>query len=351
MNSALVIGAGIAGAAAARFLAEDGYNVTVLEKNSYVGGACHDHLDEKHKCYVHDFGPHIFHTKDSAVWDFVNKFAEFKQYRHKVFTKVDDKFYSFPINLNVLSELFNTKIYSKEHALALINPAHFEKPANFEEAALNAVGEVIYEKFVKNYTEKQWKISCKELPVEVFKRVNIRFNYDDGYFENQYQGIPKYGYTNMIKNMLNHENIKVYLNSTVTNFNDIPHDLLVYTGGFDKLPYRSTKFEFRIDKADEYAVVNTPQHPTQTRYTNFNVLHSSEDYSTEKENVYCYEIPAEINQYNKLYPIATKENLEMCENEKDKFLSKYPKTIFLGRLATYKYFDMDKVIEQVLNRI
>ena len=119
-------------------------------------------------------------VRNTDIPFYINKYKsiyDIKQYCHKVFTKVDDKFYSFPINLNVLSELFNTKIYSKEHALALINPAHFEKPASFEEAALNAVGEVIYEKFVKNYTEKQWKISCKELPVEVFKRVNIRFNY------------------------------------------------------------------------------------------------------------------------------------------------------------------------------
>lgn len=349
MKRALIIGAGIAGATAARLLVDyGGYDVTVLEKTSFIGGACHDFYDIEHKCYIHEFGPHIFHTKDSAVWNFVNKFSEFKEYQHKVFTKVDGKYYSFPINLNVLSELFNTKVYSKEHAMTLINPAHFEKPANFEEAALNAVGEVIYEKFVKNYTEKQWKTSCKNLPAEVFKRVDIRFNYNDGYFENQFQGMPKYGYTNMISNMLTHDKIHIKFNSTITDFNEIPHDILIYTAGFDNLPYRSTKFTFKTKKAGQYAVVNTPQHPTQTRYTNFNVLHPLNDYSIEEKNVYCYETPAEINQYNKLYPISNKENLTIYENEKDKFLSRYPKAVLLGRLATYQYFDMDKVIEQVM---
>ena len=348
MKRALIIGAGIAGATAARFLAEDGCKVIVLEKNSYVGGACHNSYDFEHKCYVHSFGPHIFHTKHQDVWNFVNKFSEFREYQHKVFTHVDGKYYSFPINLNVLSDLFKTKVYSKEHAMSLINPTHYENPSNFEEAALNAVGKTIYEKFVKNYTEKQWKTSCKNLPASIFKRVDIRFNYNDGYFENQFQGMPKYGYTNMISNMLNHEKIHVKLNSRVTDFNEIPHDILIYTGGFDNLPYRSTKFTFKTKKAGQYSVVNTPQHQTQTRYTNFNILHPSDDYSYNDKHVYCYETPAEINQYNKLYPISNKENLALYENEKDKFLSKYPKAKLLGRLATYQYYDMDNVILQAM---
>lgn len=182
MSNAIVIGAGIAGATAARLLANNKVNVTVIEKSDNIGGACGDVFSKKDNCFIHKFGPHIFHTSDKDVWDFVNKFSNFVSYQHKVFTYVDKKYYSFPINLNVLSQLFNTKVYSMEHAESLIDIIKFNNPKTFEEAALNSVGKTIYEKFVKNYTEKQWKMSCDKLSPDIFKRVNIRFNYNDRLF-------------------------------------------------------------------------------------------------------------------------------------------------------------------------
>lgn len=172
-----------------------------------------------------------------------------------------------------------------------------------------------------------------------------------GYFENQYQGMPSLGYTDMITNMLSHENIKIKFNTTLSDINMNRGDTLIYTGGFDGLPYRSTKFTIRRKNKGKYAVVNTPQHPTQTRYTNFNVLHPKNGIPTGDKHVYCYETPAEINEFNQLYPIETKENILLYNNKKDEFLSKYPNAILLGRLATYKYFDMDKVIKQVLDNL
>ncbi len=352
MKNILIVGAGIAGATAANLLAKN-YKITVIEQNSYLGGACADIKNIKHNCYVHLNGPHIFHTTNDNVWQYVNRFSKFYEYQHKVFTYVDNKYYSFPINLNVLSDLFNTKIYSKEHAMSLINPTSYTNPKNFEEAALNSIGKTIYEKFVKNYTEKQWKTSCVNLPPDIFKRVDIRFNYNDGYFANQFQGMPTDGYSKMIENMLSDKNITIIYNTSLNNFDTSKYDILIYTGGFDDLPYRSTHFEFIEKEPNIYSVVNTPQHPTETRYTNFSVLHPINGIPSNNKHLYCHETPLNINEENQLYPIINKENLDLYNKKVKEFMAKYnnKNIILLGRLATYQYLDMDKVIEQVFNGV
>lgn len=351
MKNILIVGSGIAGATAANLLANNN-KITVIEQNSYVGGACADIKNIEHNCFVHLSGPHIFHTTNKNIWDYVNQFSDFYNYQHKVFTYVDNQYYSFPINLNVLSDLFNTKVYSKEHALSLIDIIKFDNPKNFEEAALNSIGKTIYEKFVKNYTEKQWKTNCTKLSPDIFKRVDIRFNYNDGYFENQFQGMPKDGYSKLISNMLTHKNITIIFNTSLNNFNTTNFDLIIYTGGFENLPYRSTHFEYKVQNKNDYAVVNTPQHPSETRYTNFSVLHPINGIPCNNNHLYCYETPLNINEENQLYPINNIENNNLYLKKKNELIKKYNiPIIFLGRLATYQYLDMDKVIEQVIANV
>ena len=207
----LIVGSGISGATCARILAESNNKITIIEKNAYIGGSCFDYLSEDLSCYIHKFGPHIFHTNNETVWKFITRFSTFNNYVHCVYTKVNNNIFTFPINLNVISKLYNKNVYSKEDVDNIIHDKYFENPKNFEEAAINSVGTKIYEHFIKNYTEKQWNCSAKDLPIEIFNRINIRYNFTNDYFPNQYQGQPIEGYTNLIKNMLNHKNITLIL--------------------------------------------------------------------------------------------------------------------------------------------
>ena len=342
----LIVGAGIAGATCANLLA-DKHKVTVIDKNCFIGGNCYDYLSSDKSCYIHKFGPHIFHTLNKDVWNFINRFDIFNTYTHCVYTSVNNEIYTFPINLNVISKLFKTNVYSKEDVDTLIHDKWFENPQNFEEAAINAVGTKIYESFIKNYTQKQWNCDPKELSAEIFKRIDIRYNFDNGYFPNQFQGQPVSGYTNLIHNMLIHKNITIILNQDFNTFNTQNYDLILYSGSFDNLEYRSIKFiHFTNTKNNGFSVLNTPEDNLKTRITNFNILHKIKD--TNLFN-YCEEIPVSNNELNELYPIYTEKNLNTYKIETDKFIHKYKNIKFIGRLGLYKYFDMDQVILDCIN--
>lgn len=346
MKNILIVGAGITGATCARILCNT-YNITVIDKANVIGGTCYDYLSEDQSCYIHKFGPHIFHTLNKNIWDFVNQFDNFNNYVHCVYTQVNNEIYTFPINLNVISKLFNTQIYSKQDADKLIHDKYFENPKNFEEAAINSVGTKIYNAFIKNYTQKQWNCNPKDLPVEIFNRINIRYNYDNGYFPNAYQGQPSHGYTNLIKNILDHKNIKVILNQNFETFNTNNFDLIIYTGSFNGLEYRSIYFDhFILTKNNNFSVLNTPNDEKITRITNFNILHKLKDSNIFN---YCKEFPAKNNQYNELYPIYSDKNLKIYQEKTNQLKDKYKNILFAGRLGLYKYFDMDKAIEDCLN--
>ena len=193
MKNVLIVGCGISGATCARLLA-DKYKITIIDKNDFIGGACYDYLSVDESCFIHKFGPHIFHTLNENVWNFINQFDEFNNYVHCVYTQVNNETYTFPINLNVISKLYNCNVYSKEDADKLIHDKYFENPKNFEEAAINSVGTKIYESFIKNYTKKQWNCDPKKLSTDIFKRIDIRYNYDNGYFRRHWEIVFNLGY-------------------------------------------------------------------------------------------------------------------------------------------------------------
>ena len=343
MKNILIVGAGIAGATCARLLANN-FNITVIDRNNYIGGTCYDYLSDNGSCYIHKFGPHIFHTLNKEVWNFVNQFDEFNNYVHCVYTQVNNEIYTFPINLNVISKLFHTRVYSKDDVDKLIHDKVYDVPKNFEEAAINSVGTKIYEAFIKNYTKKQWNCNPKDLPIEIFNRINIRYNYDNGYFPNAHQGQPIHGYTNLIKNILDHKNIQIILNQDFNDFNTNNYDLIIYSGSFSGLEYRSIYFHHYFDNINNnYSVLNTPNDEKITRITNFNILHYVKD-----SDVYyhCKEYPAKNNEYNELYPIRNEQNLKKYQIEIEKMRKKYKNIFFIGRLGLYQYLDMDKVIEE-----
>lgn len=343
----LIVGAGISGATCARILAEQNHKIDIIDKNSFIGGNCYDQLSSDKSCYIHKFGPHIFHTENKEIWNFVNRYSKFNSYTHCVYTLVKDAIYTFPINLNVISQLYNCHIYSKEQADKLIHDIYYHNPQNFEQAAINSVGTKIYQYFIKNYTQKQWNCDPKQLPAEIFNRINIRYNFNNDYFPNQYQGQPINGYTNMITNMLNHKNINIYLNTDFYTFNTSKYDIIIYSGSFKGLAYRSIRFKhYTSTENNTYSVLNTPMDKAITRITNFNILHKVTANTDINIFNYCEEYPVNNNQLNELYPIYNTENLTKYNQEKNKLEAQYKNIYFIGRLGLYKYLDMDKAIEQ-----
>lgn len=351
----LVVGAGLAGCTCARLLAEAGHQVYVIEKEKQIGGICRDERDEQHNCFVHSCGPHLFHTNEKWIWDFVNRFGKFRELKHKVMAyarsrehKEIRRYFEFPVNYNTLTEFFEATIATEKAAMKYMKPLKIDNPKNFEEACLAAVGEEIYRMFFKGYSETQWRRKCTELPADLLSRVPIKFNKDPYLFPDTYQGLPEEGYTKLMENMLNHENISVYLDTPFEKFNEPnAYDAVIYTGGFEGLPYRSTRFIIVESHDEKYPVVNLPEHLAFTRRTNYSLLHKIDpEKKARPDYMVGYEMPAKDNECNTLLPITTKENVEKFKDASTEFLRKYPNAILIGRLATYQYLDMDDVIDQ-----
>jgi UDP-galactopyranose mutase len=352
----VVVGAGLSGATAARILAESGKRVLVIEKHKHIAGHCHDYKNEN-GITIHTYGPHIFHTNNKDVWDFVNRFTEFHYYQHKVLSYVEGKLFPFPINRDTLCEVFGVNIATNEVEEFLekeVKKSKFNNPPkNFRDVVVSQVGERLYEMFFKNYTIKQWEREPEELSPEVAKRIPIRTNRDDRYFSDKYQGIPKHGYTKMVENMLNHENIAILTGVDYFEVRDLfKSELTVYTGELDrffdymygKLEYRSLRLELKTYDKEYYqpvAVVNYPNDYDWTRITEYKHFLNEK---SEKTTV-CFEYPLASGE--PYYIVMTQDNMEKREKymKEVKKLEESGEYIFVGRLAEYKYYNMDQVIE------
>jgi UDP-galactopyranose mutase len=256
----LVIGAGFSGAVIARELAENGYQVKVIDKRSHIAGNCHTERDDETNVMVHQYGPHIFHTDDEEVWQFINKYGEMMPYTNRVKSTVNGQVYSLPVNLHTINQFFGKAFSPKEAYNFIVNEQadkSIDEPQSFEDQALKFVGRDLYEAFFKGYTQKQWGLSPTKLPASILKRLPVRFNYNDNYFFHKFQGMPKDGYTVIVKNILNHENIQVHLNTEFDgNIDDYEH--VFYTGALDgfynyrlgRLGYRTLDFERHVDDGD-----------------------------------------------------------------------------------------------------
>ena len=351
----LIVGAGFAGSVLAERLARgSGKKVLLVDKRSHIGGNAYDHYDDA-GILVHKYGPHIFHTNSREVFEYLSTFTRWRQYEHRVRASVDGQLVPIPINLDTINQLYGLKLTSMEVEKFFESVAEpCEHVRTSEDVVVGRVGRELYEKFFRGYTRKQWGLDPSQLDAMVTARVPVRTNRDDRYFGDTYQAMPLRGYTRMFENMLDHDNIKVLLNTDYREILDvIPHEKLIYTGPVDeffdyrygKLPYRSLQFQFETvneARVQPVAVINYPNEHLYTRVTEFKHLTGQE----HPKSSLVYEYPmAEGDPY---YPVPRPENAEIYKKYQA-LTEERPDVHFVGRLATYKYYNMDQVVAQALS--
>lgn len=351
----LIVGAGFAGSVLAERLASvANKKVLLIDKRNHIGGNAYDFYDES-GVLVHKYGPHIFHTNSKEVFDYLSNFTEWRNYQHKVLASVDGQLVPVPINLNTINSLYGLNLSSEDVEDFFRSRAEQVKEVRTsEDVVVSKVGRELYEKFFRNYTRKQWDLDPSQLHASVTARVPTRTNKDDRYFTDTYQAMPLHGYTRMFEKMLSHPNIKVMLNTDFKEIQDeISHKKVIYTGPVDeyfdyrygKLPYRSLEFKFETrdqEKFQETGTINYPNDYGFTRITEFKYL-TGQDH---KKTTIVYEFPkAEGDPY---YPIPRAENAELYKKYQA-LADQLTNTFFVGRLATYKYYNMDQVVAQALS--
>lgn len=356
----LIVGSGLFGAIFAYEANRKGKKCLVIDKRAHIGGNIYTENIEG--INVHKYGAHIFHTSNKEVWEYINQFAEFNHYINSPIARYKDELYNLPFNMNTFNKLW--KVMTPEEAKEKIEEekkeAGIAKTQNLEEQAISLVGKTIYEKLVKGYTEKQWGQKATELPSFIIKRLPVRFTYDNNYFNDTYQGIPIGGYTKIVQKML--EGIEIKINCDF--FSDRKElqniaEKIIFTGPIDKfydyrfgqLEYRSLKFETEVIGIENYqgnAVVNYTEF--EVPYTRI-IEHKHFEYTIGNKTVITREYPDNWNKEKEpYYPINNEKNNRLYEKY-ERLSKENNKVIFGGRLGQYKYYDMDKVILEVLNCI
>jgi UDP-galactopyranose mutase len=350
----MIVGAGFAGSVLAERLAVGSdKRVLICDKRPHIGGNAYDHYNDA-GILVHKYGPHIFHTNSREVFEYLSRFTEWRPYQHRVRASVDGQIVPFPINLDTINSLYGLNLTSfevEDFFKKLAEPC--DEIRTSEDVVVNKVGRELYEKFFRNYSRKQWGLDPSELDASVTSRVPTRTNRDDRYFTDTYQSMPLHGYTRMFERMLDHPNIKVLLNCDYRDVDkDIPFREMIYTGPVDtyfdycygKLPYRSLEFKHEThDQAvfQPAPVVNYPNEQSYTRITEFKYLTGQEHPRTS----IVYEFPqAEGDPY---YPVPRKENAAIYAKYQT-LANRTSGVTFVGRLATYKYYNMDQIVAQAL---
>lgn len=355
----LIVGAGFSGAVIARELADNGHNVRIIDQRQHLAGNSHDARDPQTNVMVHVYGPHIFHTDNTRVWDYINRFAIMMPYINRVKAVVQNQVFSLPVNLHTINQFFKTTCNPDEAKQLISEKADNSilEPKTFEQQALRFIGKELYESFFKGYTIKQWGLQPSELPASILKRLPVRFNYDDNYFNHKYQGMPKEGYTKLIENIIDHENITVDLMTKFEHSLRNDYDHIFYSGPldefyehrFDRLGYRTLDFEKFYYNGDyqgcavmNYCSIDVPF----TRITEHKHFSPWEKH----ESSVCYKEYSRACGVDDLpyYPI--RQMGEMVLLEKYLSLAEEEKDItFVGRLGTYRYLDMDVTIAEALD--
>lgn len=361
----LMVGAGLSGAVIGRRLAEQGHDVKIVDQRDHVAGNCHTKREDKTGVMLHVYGPHIFHTDDEEVWNYVNGFANFKDYKNRVKTTSHDAFgdagvFSLPLNLHTINQFFR-KTLNPEEAIKFITEdradTSISEPKTFEEQAMRFMGTELYEAFFKGYTIKQWGCNPSELPASILKRLPIRFNYDDNYFFHKFQGMPENGYTDLVEKILDHPKITVELNVVfdATQANQFDH--VFYSGPIDgwfgyelgRLGYRTLDFEEFYADGDFQgcAVMNYGEKDVPfTRITEHKHFSPWEEHAQSV----CYkEYSREAGKGDiPYYPIRQVREKALLEKYV-KFAENTQGVTFVGRLGTYRYLDMDVTIREALD--
>ena len=355
----LVVGAGLFGATFAREAANRGYKVKVIEKRLHIAGNIY--TKEVEGIQVHEYGAHIFHTSDKRIWDYVHQFATFNRYTNTPVANFNGEIYNLPFNMNTFNKLWG--VVTPQEAAAKIEEQRAvlkgKTPENLEEQAISLVGEDVYYKLIKGYTEKQWGRSATELPAFIIRRLPVRYTYDNNYFNDTYQGIPIGGYTQMVENMFNHENIEVELN---VDFFEKKEEYLqsgvkiIFTGMIDEffnyelgtLEYRSLRFETEVLDSENFqgnAVVNYTDR--ETPYTRI-IEHKHFEFGTQEKTVITKEYPSDWEKGQEpYYSVNNQQNNDLYSKYK-KLAQTVPQVTFGGRLGQYRYYDMHQVIAAAL---
>ena len=350
----LIVGAGFAGSTLAeRIATQRGERVLVVDRRAHIGGNAYDRHDEA-GLLIHQYGPHIFHTNSDAIVEHLGQFTDWRPYEHRVLAKVDGQLLPIPINLDTVNRLYGLNLTSEELPAWFAARAETVAPVRTsEDVVVSAVGRDLYEKFFQGYTRKQWGMDPSELDKSVTARVPTRTNRDDRYFGDTHQIMPLHGYTRMFEAMLDQPGISLLLQTDYRAIRDlIPHRRLIFTGPIDeyfgfrfgRLPYRSLKFEHVVREQEWYqpvAVVNYPQDQAYTRVTEYKHLTGQ----VHAKTALTYEYPSDVG--DPYYPIPRAENQERYKQYEALALTT-PDVWFVGRLATYRYYNMDQVVGQAL---
>ncbi len=353
-----IVGAGFSGAVIGRELVTHGHDVVVFDQRDHVAGNCHTERDDATGVMVHAYGPHIFHTDIERVWTYINRFGEMVPYNHRVKTTVGGKVYSLPVNLLTINQLFETAMRPDEaqEFVASLAETDIEEPKTFEEQALKFVGREIYEAFFYGYTRKQWGVEPSQLPASILKRLPLRFNYDDSYFNHPHQAIPRHGYTAIVEKILDCSGLELHLSTPFLPEQRKDYDHVIWTGPLDawfdfsegRLRYRTLDFapsrhggDYQGTPVMNYGEYDVPY----TRITEHK--HFAPWESHDKTIIF--------HEYSRLaeeddipyYPIRLTDDHQLLDRYIDLAQAERGVT-FVGRLGTYRYLDMDRTIDEAL---
>ncbi len=353
----LIVGAGLSAAVLARQLAEAGTRCHVIEKDAFIGGMCYSKRDEETGVDVHEYGPHIFNTSNEDLWSYVQKFDTFYPWVNRVKASNERGVFSFPINLHTINQLFNQRLTPAD-AQSFIEQQRdtsITEPKNAEEKILSMVGRELYETFFKGYTMKQWGMSPADMPADILNRIPVRFNYDDNYYFSRYQGFPMSGYTQWISNIFDHELITVQLSTRLEKSMMDQYDHIFYSGPLDEyfdyaegdLSYRTVTFKKIRGEGDMQgnAVINYSD--LSVPYTRSHEHRYFSPWEQHEKSILVQEYSHEsTREDHKFYPKRTPDDMIIFEKylarAKEEFSTR--NVSFIGRLATYRYLDMQQCI-------
>ena len=356
----LVVGCGLSGVVVAERIANILNNkVTIIEKRNHIGGNCYDYINEETGILMNKYGAHLFHTNHQVVWDYINKFDTWTRWEHRVLTHLENKFVPMPVNITTINELCGEHLQNESDVNEWLkkNQVTYNTITNSEEMAKSRIGTTLYDKLVKDYTYKQWNKYPNELDKSVLERIPIRNNFDTRYFSDKYQALPHKGYTHFFQQILNNKNIEVKLETDYfDHIKDNTYDVIIFTGPVDsyfpdleKLEYRSIDFDVKVIKNMNFyqpnSVVNYPdKNIPYTRIVEYKHFLNQQSNDT----VIVTEKTNDIGE--PYYPVPNKKNLELYQKYKTLAMNEESKHVyFVGRLANYKYFNMDEAILNSLN--
>lgn len=364
MKKIIIVGTGLfASVIAEKITRSLGLNVDMFERRSHIGGNCWSEIDEETGIDVHKYGSHIFHTSNEDVWNYINKFTSFNEYRHTVWTQHKDEIFSMPINLNTINAFYRknlSPLEAKEFIKKEVLKESINNPKNLEDKAISLIGRPLYEAFIKGYTAKQWEKDPTDLSENIITRLPVRYNYNNQYFSDRYEGIPENGYGELFEKLLNHPKINIKLNTDFKEIsNEISSDSIIcYTGAIDEyfdyklgpLDWRTLDFEVERHHISDFQGTSVMNYAdlgkAYTRIHEFKHFHP-EKASSDKTIIY-----KEFSRFAKpeddvYYPVDTLANKELFKSYKE-LAKESSNLIFGGRLGDYKYYDMDDAIAAAL---